>query len=77
MKNLASWVGAIITTPFIALEAVIKIILLCLYFPIVLILAIIYPLIKVCSFDWLKKWWIYVTKWENGFYTANIIDLWL
>lgn len=77
MKNLASWVGIIITTPFIALEAVIKIILLCLYFLTVLILAIIYPLIKVYSFDWLKKWWIYVTKWKNGFYTAKIIGLWL
>lgn len=67
MKNLASLVGVIITTLFIVLKVVIKIISLCLYFLIVLILAIIYPLIKVCSFDWLKKWWIYITKWKNGF----------
>lgn len=70
-------VGALITLPFIALEAVIKSIMYILYFPIVLGVAIIYPIIKIkWNLNWLKKWYKYSTKWKKGFYAGHIYNLW-
>ena len=71
-------VGALITLPFMALEAVIKSVMYILYFPIVLGIAIIYPIIKIkkWSLDWVNKWYKYSTKWKKGFYATYIYNLW-
>ena len=76
METTIKLVGMIITLPFIALEAMIKIIMCILYFPLTLGIAIIYPLIKRRSLNWAKKWWKYATTWKRGFYSGNIYKLW-
>lgn len=50
METTIILVGALVTLPFIVLEAMIKSVMYILYFPIVLGIAIIYPIIKI------KKW---------------------
>lgn len=69
-------VGALITLPFIALEAVIKLVMCILYFPIVLGIAIIYPIIKIkkWNIDWINEWYKY--SWKGEFYTKNFHSLW-
>ena len=78
METTIALVGALITLPFIALEAVIKLVMCILYFPIVLGIAIIDPTIKIKKWglDWVEKWYKYSTKWKKGFYTGNIYNLW-
>ena len=76
METSIKLVGIIITLPFIALEAMIKIIMCILYFPLTLGIAIIYPLIKRRNLSWAKKWWKYATTWKKGFYSIYIYKLW-
>lgn len=76
METTIKLVGIIITLPFIALEAMIKIIMCILYFPLILGIAIIYPLIKRRNLNWAKKWWKYATTWKKGFYSSYIYRLW-
>ena len=78
METTIELVGTLITLPFMALEAVIKSIMYILYFPIVLSIAIIYPIIKIkkWNLDWVKKWYKYSTKWKKGFYAGHIFNLW-
>ena len=68
--------GIIITLPFVALEAMIKGIMCILYFPLTLVIAIIYPLIKRRDLSWTEKWWKYATTWKKGFYSGHISTLW-
>lgn len=78
METTIVLVGALITLPFMALEAVIKSVMYILYFPIVLGVAIIYPIIKIkkWSLDWVNKWYKYSTKWKKGFCAGHIYNLW-
>ena len=76
METTIKLVGMIITLPFIALEAMIKIIMCILYFPLTLGIAIIYPLIKRRSLNWAKKWWKYANTWKKGFISGYIYRLW-
>lgn len=76
MKTTIELVGMIITLPFLALEAMIKVIMCILYFPLVLGIAIIYPLIKRKDLNWTEKWWKYATTWKKGFYSGYIYKLW-
>ena len=76
MKTTIELVGMIITLPFLALEAMIKVIMCILYFPLVLGIAIIYPLIKRGDLNWTEKWWEYATTWKKGFYSGYIYKLW-
>ena len=78
MKTTIELVGTIIALPFLALEAMIKSIMYILYFPIVLGVAIIYPIIKIkkWNLDWVNKWYTYATKWKKGFYAVYIYNLW-
>ena len=76
MKTIIELVGMIITLPFLALEAMIKGVMCILYFPLILSIAIIYPLIKRKDLSWTEKWWKYSTTWEKGFYSGNIYRLW-
>ena len=66
----------IITLPFIDVEAMIKGIMCILYFPLILGIAIIYPLIKRKDLSWVKRWWKYATTWKKGFYSGHIYRLW-
>lgn len=77
METTIKVVGILFTLPFIALEAVIKGIMCILYFPIVLSIAIIYPLIKKRDLSWTEKWWKYSTKWIKGFYSGCVYRLWV
>lgn len=76
METTIKLVGIIITLPFIALEAMIKGIMCILYFPLILGIAIIYPLIKRKDLSWAKRWWKYATTWKRGFYSGHICGLW-
>ena len=76
MKTTIELIGMIITLPFLALEAMIKVIMCILYFPLVLSIAVIYPLIKRKDLNWTKKWWEYATTWKKGFYSGYIYKLW-
>lgn len=76
METIIKLVGIIITLPFIVLEAVIKGIMCILYFPLILGIAIIYPLIRKKDLSWVKKWWKYATTWKKGFYSGCIYKLW-
>ena len=76
MKTTIKLVGMIITLPFLALEAMIKGIMCILYFPLVLGIAIIYPLIKKEDLSWIEEWWKYATTWKGGFYSGYIYRLW-
>lgn len=77
MKTTIELVGIIITLPFIALEAVIKVIMFILYFPLVLYIALLYPILKHAEvLDRLKEWYNYSTKWKNGFITGPLYKLW-
>ena len=76
MKTTIELVGTIITFPFLALEAMINVIMCILYFPLVLGIAIIYPLIKRKDLSWTEKWWEYATTWKKGFYSGYIYKLW-
>lgn len=76
MKTFIMLVGLIMTLPFIILEMMIKGILFILYFPMLLIIAMIYPLIKYKNLNWLKYWWKYSTKWKKNYYSYNIFKLW-
>lgn len=76
METIIKLVGIIITLPFIVLEAVIKGIMCILYFPLILGIAIIYPLIRKKDLNWVKKWWKYATTWKKGFYSGCIYRLW-
>ena len=76
METTIKLVGMIITLPFIALEAMIKIIMCILYFPLTLGIAIIYPLIKKEDLSWIEEWWKYATTWKGGFYSGYIYRLW-
>lgn len=71
-------VGALVSLPFIALEAMIKLILFLLYFPIIVGIAVIYPIIKINKWDisWVQKLYIYSTTFKKGFLTARIYELW-
>lgn len=61
--------------PFVALEAMIKSILCIIYFPICLVLAIFYPLVKN-HIAWIDKIGQYATKWKKGFYLCKIVKYW-
>mgnify|MGYP003302735034 CR=1 FL=1 len=77
MKQFIESVGLLITLPFLALEAGIKIIMYVLYFPILLIVAIFYPLLKRrTNLTWLENWKKYSSKWKKGFITGIIWRLW-
>lgn len=76
METTIKLVGIIITLPFIALEAMIKGIMCILYFPLILGIAIIYPLIKRKDLSWVKRWWKYATTWKKGVYSSHIYRLW-
>ena len=76
METTIKLVGMIITLPFIVLEAMIKGIMCILYFPLILGIAIIYPLIKRNDLSWVKRWWKYATTWKGGFYSGYIYKLW-
>lgn len=76
METTIKLVGIIITLPFVALEAMIKGIMCILYFPLILVIAIIYPLIKSRDLSWTNKWWKYATTWKKGFYSGHIYRLW-
>lgn len=79
METTIKLVGFLFTLPFIAIEAVIKCIMLILYYPMVLIIAIIYPLVKSVKkelMEWSNRWWHYATTWKRGFYSGYINKLW-
>ena len=77
MKQFIESAGLLITLPFLALEAGIKIIMYVLYFPMLLVIAIFYPLIKRwISLTWLENWKKYATKWKKGFKTGIIWRQW-
>lgn len=77
MKGFIQLVGLLITLPFLAIEAGIKIIMYILYFPILLIIAVFYPLVKRwTTLKWLENWKKYATKWKKGFKTAFIWYQW-
>ena len=76
MKTLIELVGIMVTLPFIALEAVIKVVMCILYFPLTLGIAIIYPLIRKKDLSWTDKWWKYATTGEKSFYSGYIYRLW-
>lgn len=76
MKTTIEWVGFIITLPFFTLEVMIKAIMYILFFPLLLCIAIIYPLIKKKKLNWVENWWIYANKWRGGFYSRFIYRLW-
>lgn len=84
MKTTIELVGIIITLPFLALEAMIKGVMYILYFPLILCIAIIYPLIKIGhvylglrkDLNWTEKWWKYANTWKKGFYSGYIYRLW-
>lgn len=84
MKTTIEAVGIIFTLPFLALEAMIKGVMYILYFPLILCIAIIYPLIKIGhvylgfrkDLNWIEKWWEYANTWKNGFYSEYIYGLW-
>lgn len=68
--------GNIIALPFVALEVIVKSMMYILYYPLVLILAIIYPLIKTHNLNWVDNWYSYATTWRHGFYTGCIHRMW-
>ena len=84
MKTTIEMVGIIITLPFLALEAMIKGVMYILYFPLILCIAIIYPLIKLGhiylgfgkDLNWVKKWGKYANTWKKGFISGHIYKLW-
>lgn len=76
MKTTIELVGMLITLSFLALEAGIKGVMYILYFPLVLCIAIIYPLIKRRDLNWVEKWWIYANRWKKGFYSGYIYRMW-
>lgn len=77
MKQTIELVGLLITLPFLALEAGIKIIMCILYFPILLTIAVFYPLVKRwINIVWMENWKKYATKWKKGFKTAFIWYQW-
>lgn len=76
MKTIIELVGMIITLPFLASEAMIKGVMYILYFPFVLCIAIIYPLVKRKNLGWIDDWWKYANKWKKGFYSGYIYRLW-
>lgn len=76
MKYLIETIGMLITFPFMAIEAVVKLVLLILCLPISLLVAIFYPLIKNLNIYWVEKVYNYATRWHKGFYTARIFKLW-
>ena len=77
MKQTIEMVGLLVTLPFLALEAGIKIMMYVLYFPMLLIIAVFYPFIKRwLNLTWLENWKKYATKWRKGFKTGIIWSLW-
>ena len=68
-------VSVLITIPFIALEAIIKVTMCIIYIPMCIILALFYPLVKN-HIKWTKKWWEYASTWKHGFYSARVYELW-
>lgn len=76
MKNLPEIVGLVITIPFLLIEVILKVIMRILYYPTVLSMAIIYPLISKRNLEWIDKWNNYCTKWKGGFYCGFIYKLW-
>lgn len=78
MKTAITLVGIIITLPFLALEAMIKLVMYILYLPLIISIAIIYPITKIYEWNlhWIKKWYIYATTWKRGFFATYIFNLW-
>lgn len=78
METAITLIGILITIPFLALEAGIKILMYILYFPLIISIAIIYPIIKIKKYNlnWVNKWYTYSTKWKKGFHSGIIYNLW-
>ena len=78
MKTAIELIGTLIVLHLIALEAVIKLLMYILYFPIVLGIAIIYPIVKIkkWNINWVNKWYKYSTTWKKGFITGLLYNLW-
>ena len=84
MKTIIEVVGIIFTLPFLVLEAGLKIILYISLFPLIICIAIFYPLIKVGytylgfskNLNWIKRGKKYASTWKKGFYSGYIYKLW-
>ena len=76
MKTAIIFVGMFITLPFIIIEMIIKTTLYITYYPLILAIAIVYPLIKSYNLEWVNKWWLYATTWKHGFVSGRIYNLW-
>lgn len=77
MKQFILLVGMIITLPFVVLEAMIKAAMFILYYPLVVLIATVYPLIANTDIiKFAKDWWNYASRWRKGFYTARLYKLW-
>lgn len=70
-------VALLITLPFLILEILLKCILYILYYPTIVALAIVFPLIKNKRLLWLESWYKYATKWNKNFKTWKIYKLWI
>ena len=70
-------VGLIIILPIMALEAVIKVIIIILLFPTILVTAIFYPIIKKTkTLYYIERCIKYSFTWKKGFYSGRLIRYW-
>lgn len=70
-------VGLCIVLPVIALEAVIKTVMIGLLCPIALCIGIIYPVLrKTRTLEYMDKYIKYAFKWKKGFISGRLLKYW-
>ena len=70
-------VGLHIVLPIMALEAIIKAVMVILLCPIALCIAIIYPTIrKTRVLDYVNRYTKYAFTWKKGFISGKLIKYW-
>lgn len=77
MRNFILMVGLHIVLPIMALEAIIKAVMVILLCPIALCIAIIYPTIrKTRVLDYVNRYTKYAFTWKKGFISGKLIKYW-
>lgn len=77
MRNFILMVGLCIVLPIMALEAIIKAVMIILLCPIALCIAIIYPILrKTRVLEYMDRYTKYAFKWKKGFTSGRLIKYW-
>jgi uncharacterized membrane protein len=77
MRDIIFIVGLCIVLPVMALEAIIKTVMIVLLCPIVLCIGVIYPVLrKTRVLVYLDKYTDYAFKWRKGFTSGRLMKYW-